>query len=183
MGYGPRLRGKGIGRWPRCLHLAKDPARDGVRALRRAARIASFQTSQLVALGITEVEIEADLTFAAVQRETGRLDGLNTLIVAAAAARALSAVAAKTEELRDAFGLEIDGPFAEGSTKTLTAFLGGPLLLESELARALDGEVVGDLRDAPGVAPLERGLEDAQVQDEPHHDDDRGDDLVKRRIV
>ncbi len=121
-------------------------ARDGVRALRRAARTAAFQTSQLVAVGITEVEIEADLTFAAVQRNSGR-DGLNGLIVAAAAARTLSAVAAKTEELRDSFGLEIDGPFGfpEGdSAKTLTAFLGGPLLLESELARALGiGEARG----------------------------------------
>lgn len=105
-------------------------AREGVRALRRAARLASFHTSQLVALGITEVEIEADLTFAATQRGGG-------LAVAAAAARTLSAVAAKTEELRDVYGLEIDGPFAGSATKTLTAFLGGPLLLENELARSL----------------------------------------------
>lgn len=105
-------------------------ARDGVRALRRAARTAAFQASQLVALGITEVEIEADLTFAAVQRSSG-------LAVAAAAARTLSAVAVKTEELRDTFGLEIDGPLAAGMVKTLTVFLGGPLLLESELARTL----------------------------------------------
>jgi hypothetical protein len=75
------------------------------------------------------VEIEADLTFAAVQRGSG-------LAVAAAAARTLAAVAAKTEELRDQ-GLEIDGPFAASSAKTLTAFLGGQLLLENELARAL----------------------------------------------
>jgi hypothetical protein len=109
-------------------------ARDGVRALRRAARTAAFQTSQLVALGITEVEIEADLTFAAVQRNPGRLHGLG---VAAAAARTLAAVTAKTEELRDSFGLEIDGPLTAGSVKTLTAFLGGSLLLESELARVL----------------------------------------------
>lgn len=106
-------------------------ARDGVRALRRAARIAALQTSQLVALGITEVEIEADLTFAAVQRHAGR-DGLHGLLVAAAAARTLSAVVLKAEELRDAFGLEVDGP-----ARSLTTFLGGPLLLESELARAL----------------------------------------------
>jgi hypothetical protein len=84
-----------------------------------------------VALGITEVEIEADLTAAAVQRNR------NGLAVAAAAARTLSAVAAKTEELRDVYGLEVDGPFAGAAAKTLTAFLGGPLLLENELARAL----------------------------------------------
>lgn len=105
-------------------------ARDGVHALRRAARLGSFHTSQVVALGITEVEIEADLTAAAVQRGEG-------LAVAAAAARTLSAVAAKTVELRDVYGLEIEGPLAGGSAKTLTAFLGGALLLENELARAL----------------------------------------------
>lgn len=117
-------------------------ARDAVRALRRAARTAAFQTSQLVALGITEVEIEADLTFAAVQRHPG--NGLDELIVAAAAARTLAAVAAKTEELRDACGLEIDGPLTAASARTLTAFLGGQLLLESELARALGiGEAHG----------------------------------------
>jgi hypothetical protein len=105
-------------------------ARDGVHALRRAARLGGFQTSQVVALGITEVEIEADLTAAAVQRGEG-------LAVAAAAARTLSAVAAKTVELHDVYGLEIEGPLAGGSAKTLTAFLGGALLLENELARAL----------------------------------------------
>lgn len=112
-------------------------AREGVRALRQAARTtarggAAFNASQLVALGITEVEIEADLTLAAVER------GGDSLFVAAAAARTLSAVAAKTEELRDAFGLEVGGPLAGGSAKTLTTFLGGPLLLESEAFRALE---------------------------------------------
>lgn len=105
-------------------------ARDGVHALRRAARLAGFHTSQVVALGITEVEIEADLTTAAVQRGEG-------LTVAAAAARTLSAVAAKTEELRDVYGLDIESPLAGAAAKTLTAFLGGALLLENELARAL----------------------------------------------
>lgn len=117
------------GVWARA---AAECARDGVQALRRAARTASFQGSQLVALGITEVEIEADLTAAAVRR----LDGL---AVAAAAARILAAVAARTEELRDAFGLEIEGPLADGAAGTLTAFLGGALMLESEAARVLLG--------------------------------------------
>jgi hypothetical protein len=105
-------------------------ARDGVRALRRAVRTSGLHASQRVALGITEVEIEADLTAAAVQRIGG-------LAVAVAAGRTLRTVVAKTEELRDAFGLEIDGPLTRGSAKSLTAFLGGSLLLESELARAL----------------------------------------------
>jgi len=107
-------------------------ARDGVQALRRAARTAAFNSSQLVSMGITEVEIETELTSAAVQR----LDGLQGLAVAAAAARTLAAVAARTEELRDTFGLEIDGPLASDA-KVLTAFLGGPLMLEHELARSL----------------------------------------------
>ncbi len=118
-------------------HAAASCAREGVRALRRAARTTArggtaFNASQLVALGITEVEIEADLTLAAVER------GFDNLFVAAAAARTLSAVAAKTEELRDSFGLKVDGPLAGGSAKTPTTFLGSALLLESEAFRALE---------------------------------------------
>ncbi|MFL6262745.1 MAG: hypothetical protein ACJ76Y_23850 [Thermoanaerobaculia bacterium] len=104
--------------------------REGVRALRRAARTSAFNTSQWVALGITEVEIEGDLVAAAVRHGGG-------LALAAAAARTLSAVAAQTRELCDVHGLEVDGPLAGAAAQTLTAFLGGPLLLENELARAL----------------------------------------------
>ncbi|HSN88616.1 MAG TPA: hypothetical protein VL025_17775 [Thermoanaerobaculia bacterium] len=112
-------------------------AREGVRALRRAARITGFNASQTVAFAITEVEIEADLTLAAAERNPG-------LAVAAAAARTLWAVARKTEDLRDSMGLEIDGPLAGSSAKALTASLGGALLLENELARALGlGEAGG----------------------------------------
>lgn len=112
-------------------------AREGVRALRRAARITGFNASQTVAFGITEVEIEADLTFAAAERNPG-------LAVAAAAARTLSEVAQKTAELRDSMGLEVDGPLAGGSARILTASLGGAPLLENELARALGiGEARG----------------------------------------
>lgn len=110
---------------------AAQAAREGVRALRRAARTSGFNASQWVALGITEVEIEADLTLAAARRNPG-------LAVAAAAARTLSMVAAKTEELRD-LGLEI-----EGSLKSLAACLGGALFLENELARALG---IGEARE------------------------------------
>ncbi|HBL29569.1 MAG TPA: hypothetical protein DD490_22270 [Acidobacteria bacterium] len=107
-------------------------AQEGARALRRAARTSGFQTSQLVALGITAVEIEADLAAAAVRRTGG-------LTVAAAAARALSAVAAKTQELQEGFGLDPGGPLraADGRAATLTAFLGGPLFLENLAARTL----------------------------------------------
>jgi hypothetical protein len=133
-----RLLAAYAGAWAKA---AASCARDGVRALRRAARLASLQGSQLVALAITEVEIETELTFAAAERDGARL------AAAAAAARTLAAVAARTEELRDAYGLAVEGPFgagAPGAAKTLTAFLGGPLLLESELARALGiGEARG----------------------------------------
>ena len=104
-------------------------AREGVRALRRAARTTGFNASQIVAFGITEVEIEADLALAAA-RNPG-------LAVAVAAARALSAVAGKTEELHGTIGLPVDGPLSGSSGKALTAYLGGAPLLENELARTL----------------------------------------------
>jgi hypothetical protein len=128
-----RLLADYAGAWARTAALC---ARAGARALRQAARTTvrggtAFSASQLVALGITEVEIEADLTLAAVQQ------GFDNLLVATAAARTLSAVAAKTRELRDSFGLEVHGPLAGDGAETLTVFLGGPLVLESEVARAL----------------------------------------------
>lgn len=127
-------------------------ARDGVRALRRAARTTghrgtAFATSQWVALGIAEVEIEADLTAGAAQRHLAlapddRPRG-GGLALAAAAAGTLSAVARRTIELRDQAGLELDGPLTEASTvRSLHAFFGGPLMLEAELARILG---IGDL--------------------------------------
>jgi hypothetical protein len=118
---------------------------EGIRALRRAARTtthrgAAFRDSQRVTLGITEVEIEAELTAVAVRASLALAPGdpaaVSGLLLAAAAARALAAVVALTAELRDGMGLEIDGPCAE-ATPSLTAFLGGPPSLESELARAL----------------------------------------------
>ncbi|MEA2564241.1 MAG: hypothetical protein QOH06_5745 [Acidobacteriota bacterium] len=117
------------GAWALAAAMA---AREGVRDLRRAARTTGFNASQWVAMGITEVEIEADLTLAAARRRPG-------IAVAAAAARTLSMVAAKTEELRDATGLELEGPL-----KVLASYLGGALFLENELARALHiGEARG----------------------------------------
>jgi hypothetical protein len=119
-------------------------ARDGVRALRRAARLnghqgTAFSTSQTVAMDIAGVEIEMELALAAAQRHlaSGEEGGLGSLAVATAAARILAAVAARTAELRDLTGLEIDGPLAGGSAAALSALLGGPAMIESELARAL----------------------------------------------
>ncbi len=157
-----RLLAAYAGTWARA---AASSAVAGARALRRAARRASCQGSQLVALGITEVEIEAGLAAAAAERGPGGL------AVAVGAARALAAVAARTRELCEAFGLAVGGPFgggpigggpigggAEGSAgaagvdgadpadppgpvdgggRRLLYLCGGPLLLESELARAL----------------------------------------------
>jgi len=116
-------------------------ARDGVRALRRAARLnghqgTAFSASQTVAMDIAGVEIEMELTLAAAQRHLASGEE-GSLAVAAAAARTLAAIAARTAELRDLLGLEIDGPLASGSAAALSAFLGGPLMIESELARAL----------------------------------------------
>jgi hypothetical protein len=122
-------------------------AREGVRALRRAARTTghrgtSFSASQRVALEITVLEIEVELTEAAARGalelppgEPARAGGL---ALAAAAARALSAVATATAALRDQEGLEAGGPLADGgAVKILTAFLGGSPVIESELGRAL----------------------------------------------
>ncbi len=126
------------GVWALAASLA---ARDGVRALRRAARLnghqgTAFSVSQTVAMDIAGVEIEMELTLAAAQRHLASGEE-GSLAVAAAAARTLAAVAARTAELRDLLGLEIDGPLAGGSAAALSAFLGGPLMIESELARAL----------------------------------------------
>jgi hypothetical protein len=115
-------------------------AREAVHALRRAARTTShggkaFNASQWVSLGITEVEIEADLAAAAARHHL-REGGESGLRVAAAAARALGAAAAKTVELRDDLGLEPGGPFSEGA-RTFTSFLGGERMIEHELSRAL----------------------------------------------
>ena len=59
------------------------------------------------------------------------------LAVATAAARALNAAAAKSAELRDQAGLESGGPLAGEDMRALAVFLGGSLMLEAELARAL----------------------------------------------
>lgn len=116
-------------------------AGDEIRALRRAARTTqregkSFSSSQWVSLGITEVEIEAELTLAAARAAAGSIGGTSGLAVAAAAARILHAIAAKAVELRDQAGLEVEGQPQE-TARALTAFLGGPLLIESELGRAM----------------------------------------------
>ena len=122
-------------------------ARDGIRALRRAARISqrggkAFNSSQLVAMAITEVEIEAELTATAVDRDLAlaadhpaRAGGL---ALATAAARVLALLAERTAELRALTGRAPEGPFADPATAArLTAWLGGAPALEGELAGAL----------------------------------------------
>lgn len=110
-------------------------AANEVRNLRRAARDTAhqgkaFSTSQWVSLEITGIEIEAELTSLLC------FDGLGGLASAAAAARTLHALAAKEAELRDQAGLEIAGN-PQQTIHAFTAFLGGPLRIETELARAL----------------------------------------------
>jgi hypothetical protein len=122
-------------------------ARDGTRALRRAARTRqrggkAFNSSQLVAMAITEVEIEAELTATAVDRDlalaTDHPARAGGLALAAAAARVLALLAERTAELRGATGCASDGPFADPATAArLTAWLGGAPALEGELAAAL----------------------------------------------
>ncbi len=121
-------------------------AAEGVRALRRAARTTArrgtaFNTSQLLAMGITEVEIEAELALLAARQHRQIVvtdEPASGLALATAAARVLAAVAARTAELRDQMGLPVDGPFADERTaRILMASFGGAAMLESELARAL----------------------------------------------
>jgi hypothetical protein len=116
-------------------------ASNEVRALRRAARTTrhedkAFSTSQWVSLEISKIEIEAGL--AAVLC----FDGEGGFAAAAAAARILHAIAMKRAELRDQAGLEIEGHFLE-TARAMTAFLGGPLRIECDLARTLGIEVAG----------------------------------------
>jgi hypothetical protein len=122
-------------------------ARDGIRALRRAARTSqrggkAFNSSQLVAMAITEVEIEAELTATAVERDLALAADhpalAGGLALAAAAARVLALLAERTAELRGATGRAPDGPFADPATAAAsTAWLGGAPALEGELAAAL----------------------------------------------
>ncbi|HEY2292851.1 MAG TPA: hypothetical protein VGM86_19285, partial [Thermoanaerobaculia bacterium] len=126
--------------------------REGVRALRRAARTTAhqgeaFKESQLVALGVAEVEIEAELTAVAVRaslaldpRDPARAGGF---LLAAAAARSLAALAARAAELYDRMGVVPGDPW-DGAAPALTAYLGGPPRLENEVAHAL------------GIPPWER---------------------------
>ena len=89
-----------------------------------------------MSLEITEVEIEAGLTELLCRDAQGGIAG------AAAAARLLHAIAAKAVELRDQAGLEIEGDPLE-TARAWTAFLGGPLRIECDLARSLGIEVAG----------------------------------------
>jgi hypothetical protein len=114
-------------------------ASNEVRAIRRAARTTrhagkAFSTSQWVSLEISKLEIEAGLTALLCH------DGDQGFAAAAAAARTLHAVATKRAELRDQAGLEIEGHFLE-TARAMTAFLGGPLRIECDLARTIGIEV------------------------------------------
>jgi hypothetical protein len=117
-----------------------------VRALRRAARTTrchgrseAFSASQLVALDLTTVEIETELTTAAARRHFAQAaPHPSGLVLALSSARALSGVAAKASELRDQLGLAVDGPLADdGAAATLAAHVGGAPMLENELGHAL----------------------------------------------
>jgi hypothetical protein len=117
-----------------------------IRSLRRAARNTRRQglaeecsASQLLMMDIGELEIETELTSLASTRDVG--EGVrhpSGLVAALAAARALAGVAAKAREVRDQWGLPLDGPLADDGTAALLAsYIGGAWMLESELARAV----------------------------------------------
>lgn len=121
-----------------------------VLALRRAARTTRSSgernplgASQLVAARITDVEIEAELTTAAVARglssteSAAEPDAITVFALALAAARTLAAAADTARQLRDQLGLPLDAWLADAITPGLTTYLGGTLMLEHELARAL----------------------------------------------
>jgi hypothetical protein len=126
--------------------IALDCARRSVRALRRAARTTrspghpeAFGASQLVAMDLTEVEIETELATAASRRHfADDAPHPSGLALALASARALGAVATKTDELRDHFDLAVDGPLAAVTAAALTAHVGGAPLLENELGRTCE---------------------------------------------
>jgi hypothetical protein len=122
-------------------------SRHAVRALRRSVRTTRLPgqpenlcASQLVAMELTDVEIEAELTLTAAERRAAAAAPHRHAGVALAlsAARTLAAVAATTRALRDRFDLVVDSPLADdAAAATLLAYLGGPLTLEHEVARGL----------------------------------------------
>lgn len=128
--------------------LAADQAWRGARALRRVLRTArhgdlAWSGSQLLAFGLTEIEIEIDLLRSAIAiadenpAETSTSARPRNLALAASAARMLAQTARQTSELAVRAGLAPGGPFAEDGAQWLEAFLGGAWMTESELARTL----------------------------------------------
>jgi hypothetical protein len=128
--------------------LAVSHARREVRTLRCAVRTArgpgapeAFSTSQLVAMGIAEVEIETELATVAA-RQHFALDAppaasAACLALAVSAARTLAAVSAKSRDLRDQLGLTLDADRCDAAATTLMAAVGGTFMLEQELARVV----------------------------------------------
>lgn len=121
-----------------------------IRAMRRVARTTThnatpFNTSQLVALDVAGLEIEARLAETAA-RSRLRLDPGNAsrprgLPLAAAASKVLAQAVATAVRLRDQWGVEVDDDSLadpEAAAACVNAFLGGPLRLESELAHTMD---------------------------------------------
>ncbi len=141
-------------------------AREGVHVLRRAVRLAvhrgkSWSGAQSVALGITELEIEADLAASAVRRhralDPAERGSREDLAVAAAAARILQRVAARPGELSRDLGIDVLGPLVEEPTAGLSVALGGSPLLEAELARVLDTDRIGGMGRIGGIGEQRAG--------------------------
>ena len=111
-------------------------ARRGILAVRCAVRTTGFGRSQMLAMAVTEAEIETELTAAAARLQIGCVDPGSGVILALAAARTLATVSACALDLRDQCAIDVDTPLAQpGMASALTGFVGGLLTLEQELAR------------------------------------------------
>jgi len=140
-------------------------ARGGITALRRAAREATggrdgaaLSSSQLVAMGLTELEIEVALAESAARQHLSPLPGEAPaappavagrggeevfgrpgLALATAAVGILTAVAERTARLEVEAGLAVGGPLATARDREAARlFFGGPRMAESALATSLD---------------------------------------------
>jgi hypothetical protein len=135
-----------VGAW---ALIAIDCARRTVRELRRAARTTRasghpghpepFSASQVISMDLTEAEIEIELTAAVAGRHhTRAASHPSGLVLAMSAARAIATCAAAAHALRDELGVGVDSVLAEdGGAAQIVAHVGGTLMLENELTRAI----------------------------------------------
>lgn len=131
-------------------------AKRGVLSLRSALRKTvhasmSFNMSQVVAMGITEIEIQVDLLECAVRQQIdgagfgsalrskrSNISEVSGLVLAATASRILCLITDKAMELDSEAGMTCsDWPFSTSPHSLARTTFGGRLMLESELARTM----------------------------------------------